>query len=111
MGDSRIVLVPRPEDGPARALTVDHALPNSNVLTRALGLVDGDVGVDTLELETHRGETFVLATDGLTHYLPSPEEIARVVRKNPSNPALALVDVANQGGGHDNITAIVVTIA
>jgi serine/threonine protein phosphatase PrpC len=57
----------------------------------------------------------VLCTDGLWNYAPSPEELARLVGALPDGAApaavaRALADTANDRGGHDNITVVVVDI-
>lgn len=61
------------------------------------------------EVELARFPTLVLCTDGLTD-LVDDDEIASIVAKEPGNPADALVSAALQGGGKDNISAVVVTV-
>ncbi len=79
-----------------------------NVLIRALG-VEPTVKVDTNEELVLDRDTFLLCSDGLTREL-SDEQIAGVLEESSSaNEAAAhLVRLANQAGGGDNITVIVI---
>jgi protein phosphatase len=66
------------------------------------------VEVETEEFE-YRGEALLLCTDGLTDMLKS-DEIEAILQDNP-DPQIAcdlLVDNANDKGGRDNITVVVV---
>lgn len=87
---------------------VDH--PQRNVLTRALGIYE-DVPVDSWELRVFEGDRFLLCSDGLTGELDD-EQITAVLRRlaDPQEVADELVRLANESGGHDNITAVVVDI-
>jgi serine/threonine protein phosphatase PrpC len=125
VGDSRIYLL---RDGKLTQLTKDHSYvqeqvdagfltpeqaryhPYSNVITRCVG-AGSDVEPDTYTGELKRGDTFLVASDGLTgmvddrrlhHLLSSRATAQRVVE--------ALISEANGRGGLDNITAIVVRI-
>jgi serine/threonine protein phosphatase PrpC len=79
-----------------------------NVLLRALG-VDPEVQVEINEHVLLEGDTFLLCTDGLTREL-SDAQIAAILgeAEDAQEAADRLVDLANQAGGEDNITAIVV---
>lgn len=79
-----------------------------NVLTRALG-IDEEVLVDVDEELLLEGDTILLCSDGLTRELSDPQ-IAGVLRDagDSQEAAERLVELANQAGGEDNITAIVV---
>lgn len=88
--------------------------PDAGMLTRALGharMADGrplvpDVLSEPLLLEP--GDALVLSSDGL-HDLVEDEEIAKAVAgRNPQETAEALVDMALERGGHDNVTVAVV---
>jgi PPM family protein phosphatase len=66
-------------------------------------------------LRPERRGRLVLCTDGLWNYAPSPGELARLVESLPAGAAPAavarsLADTANDRGGHDNITVVVVDI-
>jgi len=124
VGDSRGYLV---RDGRARQVTEDHswvaeqikrgALTEEeaeysafrNVITRALGSqasVEPDIFVEKLE----KGDVILLCSDGLTGNV-SADEIGRIVsRSGPSRAAMELVDLANDRGGHDNITVVILAV-
>jgi serine/threonine protein phosphatase PrpC len=123
VGDSRLYLI---RAGGIEQLTDDHSVVAEqvkhelisreeaekseikNILTRAVG-IEAEVEVDLNELNLLGGDILVLCTDGLTNMVRD-EEILSVVLAG-QDPAVAgqrLIELANQGGGHDNITAIVV---
>lgn len=82
--------------------------PRKNVITRALG-AEENVIPDIYEIATDPGDTVLLCTDGLTNYM-EPKDILKVFRNNEvSQVADILVDTANQNGGGDNITVVIVT--
>lgn len=78
-----------------------------NVLTRALG-VESRVEVDILEELVLEGDTLLLCSDGLTREL-SDSQIAATLSDggDAEEAAERLIDFANQAGGGDNITAVV----
>jgi serine/threonine protein phosphatase PrpC len=83
--------------------------PLRNVITRALG---GALSVvpDASEVECEAGDIFLLCSDGLTGMI-SEAQILELVTKDGADLAGAcqdLVDAANERGGLDNITAILV---
>jgi protein phosphatase len=82
-----------------------------NVLLRALG-VEPEVEVDLDEELLIGGDLLLLCTDGLTREL-SDSQIAAVLREadDAQTAADRLVDLANDAGGKDNITAIVLRYA
>lgn len=85
-----------------------HDHPYRHILTRCLG-VDRTVQVAVYEpLDLRPGDTVVLCSDGLTEHV-RPEEIGPVLDQalGVEAAARALVDLANQRGGHDNTTVIV----
>ena len=81
-----------------------------NVITRALGMQDS-VEVDLLAHETRVGDTFLLCSDGLSGMI-SDAEILQVAGQNGDlNVACRkLTALANEHGGEDNITAVLVRI-
>jgi serine/threonine protein phosphatase PrpC len=126
VGDSRVYLL---RQGEVFQLTEDHSLvnelikrgklkpedahkaPYKNAVTRAVG-VHADVQVDTLDFEIADGDDFVLCSDGLTNHLREDRELVEVVSRHSfSTLPQALVDLANQRGGKDNITALCVRVA
>ena len=125
VGDSRAYLF---RDGELRRLTDDHSWvqeqvnagilsedeakshPLKNVVTRALG-GSPHVSVDLIEVPVHAGDRFLLCSDGLTGMV-GDEEIHERFRSGEAAPAAVkkLVEMANERGGVDNITAIIVDV-
>jgi protein phosphatase len=80
-----------------------------HVLTRAMG-VDDSVDVHLHEIPVYKNDILVISSDGLSDKA-SPEEILRVVVRTSSNKACQeLVDLANERGGDDNVTTIVLKV-
>ena len=122
VGDSRAYLL-RDE---LQQLTEDHTLvqrmvregkltpeeaghhPQRSVLTRAVGVEDG-LDVDELTLDVHSGDRILLCTDGLTSMVEN-DAIERILKDEPDPQSAAeqLVSLANEAGGEDNITVVVV---
>jgi protein phosphatase len=123
VGDSRVYLV---RDGVAAPLTEDHTLvawqlkqgiiteeeaatsPHRNVITRAVGSREY-VQVDTRVIEVRPGDAFLACSDGLHGYLRE-EEIPPILDLGPSLAVQRFVQLANDRGGRDNITAVVVEV-
>jgi len=123
VGDSRAYLI---RDNALNRITNDHSWvfeqvqagmlteaeaekhPLRNVITRALGGAL-QVNPDASEIKTKPGDVFLLCSDGLTGMVPE-DEILRVVTETPSleDACQKLVDEANERGGLDNVTAILV---
>ncbi len=123
VGDSRGYLV---RDGAIRPLTEDHSLvgelvrrgevsreaarehPHRHVLTSALG-VRANVQGDLVEIIPRPGDVFALFSDGLTNHVRD-EEIASAISRTPDlqEACDGLVGFANDRGGADNITAVLV---
>jgi len=125
VGDSRAYVV---RDGKISQLTRDHSLLNDylkvmpdlsedqrselpkNVITRALGMQD-NVEVDLTAHDARAGDVFVLCSDGLSGMISDQEILEIVTRNEDLNAACrALTALANEHGGEDNITAVVVRI-
>jgi protein phosphatase len=126
VGDSRAYCV---RNDALTQLTRDHSLLNdyllvmpnltavqkerlpSNVITRALGMQDA-VAVDLCVERVEPGDVYVLCSDGLTGMV-SDERILELVRTSNGDiewAVKALVAEANQNGGEDNITVVLVQI-
>ncbi len=123
VGDSRVY---RLRNGAMTRLTKDHSLleqwkdanpdmteeeernfPHKNVITRALGLGE-DVEVDVQQLALEPGDYYLLCSDGLSGAL-SAAEICDIVSASHGHLVGAvakLVDRANEEGGNDNITVV-----
>lgn len=84
--------------------------PRRNIVTRALG-IEGDVNADSWVLPMVVGDRYVLCSDGLVDEVDD-EQIAVILRAqvHPQGAANQLVQVANDNGGRDNITVVVVDI-
>jgi protein phosphatase len=125
VGDSRAYLL---RDGSIRQLTEDHTLvermvregrlsaeeaathPQRSVITRALG-VDANVQVDVLEERLAEGDQLLLTSDGLTSMVGA-DDIAGVLasEEDPQAAAERLVELANDAGGEDNVTVLVLHV-
>jgi PPM family protein phosphatase len=125
VGDSRIYMV---RDGELSQVSNDHSYvselvaageitaaqarmhPNRNIVTRVLG-IEPEVDVDLWEVPAIPGDRYLLCSDGLVDEVADPT-IGDVLSGEP-DPQLAadrLVKLANDHGGHDNITVIVVDV-
>ena len=123
VGDSRAYLIP--PAGPFWQITQDHTMvallasigemtaeeaatsPQNNLLYKAIGIAP-KVEVDSYRRRVVAGDHILLCSDGLTRHVP-PDEMAAVVRRtsDPAAACQALVALANQRGGEDNISVIV----
>jgi PPM family protein phosphatase len=102
LGDSRAYVV---RGRAARQVTSDHSGEQTHSITRFVGDPRGvspDVFIETLAAR----DRLVLCSDGLTRHV-APEEIAAHAQQPPEKAARALVDLANERGGQDNITVVV----
>jgi len=126
VGDSRIYRLGGSE---LTQVTLDHSLvadlvrsgeltleeasrhPQRNILTRALG-IEQDLIIDTWELAPVAGDRYLLCSDGLFNEIDD-EKIAEILIADDEleNIAQNLVNSALKAGGHDNITALVVSVA
>jgi len=80
-----------------------------HVLTRAMG-VDESVQAHIHETACQKKDILVISSDGLTDKA-SPEEIRQIViHSNSDRACQELVDLANERGGDDNITAIILKV-
>jgi len=126
VGDSRAYLL---RGGMLEQLTADHSLVAEHVrrgimtpqeaeasqlqsvLVKALGF-DEKVEADADEQILLAGDTLLLCSDGLTRMVTDPEIASTLMTVEPAQAAAQrLVELANDYGGQDNITAIVVKVA
>ncbi|MBL8679697.1 MAG: Stp1/IreP family PP2C-type Ser/Thr phosphatase [Myxococcales bacterium] len=126
VGDSRCYLY---RGGEVRMLTEDHSvinelkrrgkltpqilekIGNKNAVTRAVGVYE-TVEVDTFHFLTAPGDRYLLCSDGLHGYVEKEEELnALVAGLGEEIATQRLIDIANERGGKDNITAVIATIA
>jgi serine/threonine protein phosphatase PrpC len=83
--------------------------PHRSVITRAVGVAN-EVEVDALQLTLRDGDRLLLCSDGLTGVVDD-EAIAHLVRgERPEVAVERLVDAANEAGGPDNITVIILAV-
>lgn len=125
VGDSRAYLL---RSGSLEQLTADHSLvaekvrigiltPQEadaseiqSVLTRAVGTTPS-VQVDTDEQMLLSGDSLVLCSDGLTRMVTDPEIASTLITASSAQEAAnRLVDLANEYGGVDNVSVIVLRI-
>ncbi len=127
VGDSRVYLA---RQNQCHVLTEDHSLMNElvrrgklnreqiesspykqykNAVTRAVG-VYGSVEVDTFDFDILPGDRFLICSDGMYAYVDESELPKQLADGDIKEVPRKLVDLANSGGGHDNITAVVLRI-
>ena len=120
LGDSRAYLL---RDGKLQQLTRDHSVmerlitqglltpeqarehPDASILTRAIGQ-DPDLSLDIAEITVQPNDALLLCSDGLWGYAQAPEMEAVAKSRNLSASAVAeaLLNLALDGGGGDNIS-------
>ena len=84
--------------------------PQKNVLVRALGC-DRDIVPDVITKGFVKGDVILMCSDGLTNMVED-KEIYEIIMKNTSDLKVAckmLIDTANQNGGVDNVSAIIIS--
>lgn len=121
VGDSRVY---RKRKDFFRKLTTDHSYvqklvsdgtitkeeaynhPKKNMLIKALGcssFVEPDVTVKGFL----KDDILLMCSDGLTNMLKD-DEIVKIINDNPNEACNKLIDAANNNGGYDNITAVII---
>ena len=125
VGDSRTYVL---RAGRLRRVTIDHSYvqelvstghitetearthPRRNIVTRALG-IEPNVRVDTWVLPFVEGDRYVLCSDGLVDEVDDAEILDLLMENaTPQDAADALVACANEHGGRDNVTVVVVDV-
>ncbi len=122
VGDSRLYIV----NDTITQITKDHSLveemvrmggidketarnhPDKNIITRAVGAKD-TVDIDFFDVELKEGDIILMCTDGLTNMLED-EEIRMILngQRDIVEKAQELVKAANNNGGKDNISVILI---
>jgi len=125
VGDSRAYCL---REGELVRLTDDHSLvdelmrqgrltpeeavehPQRSVITRALG-PEGTVDVDTRSFRARADDVYLLCSDGLTTMVPE-EQLVAVLHSHPRlrDAGEALIAAANEAGGRDNITVVLLRL-
>ena len=123
IGDSRLYVI---DHEAIRQITRDHSLveemvrlgemdkaaakvhPDKNIITRAIG-VTRELAVDFFEVKLRPEDMILLCSDGLTNMVED-EEIKEIVleQKNIVEKAEKLINTANENGGKDTITVILI---
>jgi len=125
VGDSRAYRV---RGGAIEQITRDHSLINDylvarpnmteeekselpkNVITRALGMQE-QVAVDVGQFETARGDLFLICSDGLSGMVEDSELLAIASSTDDlADACRKLVNAANEHGGEDNVTVVLVRV-
>ncbi len=87
-----------------------HRHPSRNLITRAIG-VDPEVQCDTYYCTIRKGEYILLCSDGLHDQVSEPEIYYEVFESgHPEEACANLVQVANNRGGRDNISIILIAV-
>ncbi|HTR42295.1 MAG TPA: protein phosphatase 2C domain-containing protein [Pseudomonadales bacterium] len=123
-GDSRLY---RYRNGELKQITVDHSAVNAlaeklgippeqvpakyqNELLRAVGLAEF-VELEKTPVDVSTGDTFLICSDGLTKMLPD-STIAKMIKDGlpfgVQTLAQSLINAANEAGGKDNVTAVII---
>lgn len=122
VGDSRLYII----NDTIKQITTDHSYveemirrgnlqrenarsnPNKNIITRAVGAKE-EVKVDIYVMELTPGDLILMCSDGLTNMLED-EEIKMIIKKQRDIIEMAeeLVKAANENGGKDNISVILI---
>ena len=124
VGDSRAYVI---SDDEIRRVTKDHSFvqslvdqgeiteaesrehPQKNVITKAIG-IGTSIEADTMRLTLDSDESLLLCCDGVIAHLPD-DDIHKIIRDSP-DPQTAckeIVDMANERGGSDNISLIILS--
>lgn len=123
IGDSRLYVI----HDDIKQITRDHSLveemvengelnksearfhPNKNIITRAIG-ASGDAIPDFFEISLKEEDIILMCSDGLSNMIDDTEvfEIVTSRKDEIKNAVRALIEKANEYGGKDNITVIVV---
>ena len=122
-GDSRAYIL---KNGKIFQITTDHSIvqdlldkgkitseqalnhPNKNIITRAVG-VDKNIEIDFDQIDLDDDTTLLLCTDGLSNYVSDSEILELTSDKKQYTFADRLVNKANENGGGDNITVVVIS--
>lgn len=125
VGDSRVYFI---RNGIMERITSDHSYvaelikngtikpeeaskhPQKNLITRAIG-TGKKIDVDVNVFDIKNGDYILMCTDGLSNMLDEDEILNVVISdKNLNEKCSDLIDLANNKGGYDNITVIVIEV-
>jgi len=80
-----------------------------NIITRSVGYQD-QVEIDLKKVDVHMGDKLLLCSDGLSNMLEDKNIEEIVIHNNPKEACQKLVEMANEKGGEDNITVVVIEV-
>ncbi|HWZ91948.1 MAG TPA: protein phosphatase 2C domain-containing protein [Polyangiaceae bacterium] len=121
VGDSRAYLL---RSGKLKQLTRDQSLvqmlvdsgvmrpdeaaqsPQKNILVQAMGIAE-EVHAALGQVTLRRGDKLLLCSDGISNAMSSEELLEILTRDGPGPASVRLVELANERGGADNLTAVV----
>ncbi len=125
VGDSRVYFI---RDGNIKKITTDHSYvaelvkngtikpeeanshPQKNLITRAVG-TEQEIKVDINTLDLKNGDYILMCTDGLSNMIKEEEIINTVLLdKGLEDKCNILIKTANEKGGHDNATVIIIEV-
>ena len=125
VGDSRVYMV---REGDLVQISQDHSLvgylvqlgelseeearnhPSGNILVRSIGSVS-EVEIDLYHVKVNKGDRLMLCSDGLWGEVEDAELAALMdANQDPSDACSAMITAANDHGGKDNTTLIVVNV-
>lgn len=124
VGDSRAYCICK--DGSINQITKDHTMvrmlveqgkisedeveehPQRNYITRAVGARE-DISVDYFEIDISLGDKILLCSDGLSGYLDEKNILDIVGQSNIFTASEDLINKANDRGGYDNITVVLIS--
>ncbi|MBQ6570525.1 MAG: Stp1/IreP family PP2C-type Ser/Thr phosphatase [Clostridia bacterium] len=122
VGDSRAYIL---KDNDAELITHDHSVvqnlidngrlteedakndPRRSIITRAVGVSD-NVEADFCVCKLEYGDILLMCSDGLSNYYDIKENAEVILNFDEENRAQMLIDKANENGGGDNITVMMV---
>lgn len=122
VGDSRAYLL---RDGVLKQITKDHSIvqqlidsgtiteeqakyhPQRNLITRAVG-TEKNIRVDYETLELFEDDYILICSDGLSSYVEESRIADIIVNTKTSEAVNKLVDAANENGGKDNVTVVLI---
>ncbi len=91
-------------------ITKEQALthPKKHIITRALG-VEEAIDTDSFKTDIQNNEIILICSDGLYNYMDEQSLIKKTIDSAKIGTVKPLIDLANENGGGDNITAVILT--
>lgn len=109
--DSWIEMVVKAGQYSREAATADK---RSHYVTQTLGMKDDELDIHVIQTEIPQNSFLLLCSDGLWNYFPNSGDLAKAIYKESNKNTIEicnnLVKIANAKGGHDNITAALLSV-